>query len=231
MHDVLAYDKSFVRVQRNVYSNVPMYTPCTHSCTTQLHTPTHTPALLNYTHSCTHSCTHTCTHLHTHTLAHSCTLMHTLMNTLLHTHLHTLLLTHLHTHLHTHLTHTPHTHSLEMLDKSEVPTIPDGYPLVVGMTALLDAVGSVASIVNDDTLLPSSEKPGKCTLAFLGVTCQIHVRLFSFRVVRIWRYLVAASFFASSLFPTLLGKGVKETMLSSSWSGALVAITHLLDAW
>ena len=43
--------------------------------------------------------------------------------------------------------HTLHC-SLEMLDKYEVPLIPDGYPLVVALNALLDAVKSVSLIVN-----------------------------------------------------------------------------------
>ena len=36
-----------------------------------------------------------------------------------------------------------------MLDKTEVPYIPEGYPLVLAMNALLDAIKSVSLIVND----------------------------------------------------------------------------------
>ena len=39
--------------------------------------------------------------------------------------------------------------SLEMLDKSEVPVIADGYPLVVAMNALLNAIKSVSLVIND----------------------------------------------------------------------------------
>ena len=38
--------------------------------------------------------------------------------------------------------------SLEMLDKFEVPPIPDGYPLVVAVNALLDTVQSVSLIIS-----------------------------------------------------------------------------------
>ena len=37
-----------------------------------------------------------------------------------------------------------------MLEKTEVPLIPDGYPLVVAMTALMDAVKSVSLVINDE---------------------------------------------------------------------------------
>ena len=40
--------------------------------------------------------------------------------------------------------------SLEMLDKSEVPVISEGYTLVVAMTALIDAVKSVSLVVTDE---------------------------------------------------------------------------------
>ena len=40
--------------------------------------------------------------------------------------------------------------SLEMLEKSEVPVIPEGYTLVVAMTALIDAVKSVSLVVTDE---------------------------------------------------------------------------------
>ncbi|CAI8001450.1 Protein MON2 homolog [Geodia barretti] len=39
---------------------------------------------------------------------------------------------------------------LEMLDKSEVPVISEGYTLVVAMTALIDAVKSVSLVVTDE---------------------------------------------------------------------------------
>ena len=37
-----------------------------------------------------------------------------------------------------------------MLDKLEVPLIPEGYPLVVAVNALLDTVKSVALIVREE---------------------------------------------------------------------------------
>ncbi len=60
-----------------------------------------------------------------------------------------------------------------MLDKTEVPQIPEGYPLVVAMNALLDAVRSVSVIVNGAKATPASltsppdiiqslPSPGKC---------------------------------------------------------------------
>ena len=61
--------------------------------------------------------------------------------------------------------------SLEMLDKTEVPGITEGYPLVVAMNALLDAIKSVSLVVNDnvtqttltlppDVVLQSLHNPG-----------------------------------------------------------------------
>ena len=57
----------------------------------------------------------------------------------------------------THACNTPkhvytlsHTRSLDMLDKMEVPTIPEGYSLVVAMNALLDAIRSVSLVINDE---------------------------------------------------------------------------------
>ena len=50
---------------------------------------------------------------------------------------------------HTHTTHT-HTHSLEMLDKVDTPVISDGYPLVVAMNALLDAIKSISLVINGE---------------------------------------------------------------------------------
>jgi hypothetical protein len=39
--------------------------------------------------------------------------------------------------------------SLEMLEKTDIPLIPDGYPLVVAMNALMDAVKSVSQVINN----------------------------------------------------------------------------------
>ena len=36
-----------------------------------------------------------------------------------------------------------------MLDKTDVPFIADGYPLVVAMNALMDAIKSVSLVVSD----------------------------------------------------------------------------------
>ena len=36
-----------------------------------------------------------------------------------------------------------------MLEKTDIPLIPDGYPLVVAMNALMDAIKSVSLVVND----------------------------------------------------------------------------------
>ena len=47
-------------------------------------------------------------------------------------------------------THTHTRHSLEMLDKLDIPVIADGYPLVVAMNALLDAIKSISQVVNGE---------------------------------------------------------------------------------
>ncbi len=44
---------------------------------------------------------------------------------------------------------------LEMLEKHEVPSIPEGYPLIVAMTTLFDLIKSTSVIVNDQ-LSPST---------------------------------------------------------------------------
>ena len=67
-----------------------------------------------------------------------------------------------HAQLHVHCTNTPTLNtpfprSLEMLDKTDIPLIPDGYPLVVAMNALLDAVRSVSLVVNDKKKAASTE--------------------------------------------------------------------------
>ena len=36
-----------------------------------------------------------------------------------------------------------------MLEKTDIPLIPDGYPLVVAMNALMDAVKSVSQVINN----------------------------------------------------------------------------------
>ena len=43
-----------------------------------------------------------------------------------------------------------------MLDKFEVPHIPDGYPLIVAFNALLDIVHSVSLIVNGQDSVPAT---------------------------------------------------------------------------
>ena len=48
-----------------------------------------------------------------------------------------------------------------MLDKFDVPLIPEGYPLVVSMNALLDAVKSVSHIINGNERSSSKLKRKK----------------------------------------------------------------------
>ena len=47
--------------------------------------------------------------------------------------------------------------SLEMLEKTDIPLIPDGYPLVVAMNALMDAVKSVSQVINNKKKAVSME--------------------------------------------------------------------------
>ncbi len=56
----------------------------------------------------------------------------------------------MHTYMHVHAC------SLDMLDKFEVPPIPEGYPMVIAVNALLDTVRSVALIISEqDNHAPS----------------------------------------------------------------------------
>lgn len=89
-----------------------------------------------------------------------------------------------------------------MLDKSEVPPIPEGYPLVVAMNALFDAVKSVSSIINGKEESSGSGKmKRKEPLPFAAAVT------------------------------TVEGGGVECVMLRSSWSGVLAALALLLDSW
>lgn len=45
-----------------------------------------------------------------------------------------------------------------MLDKSDVPTIPDGYPLALSMTALLDTIKSLSLVVHNQASPTPSAK-------------------------------------------------------------------------
>ena len=67
----------------------------------------------------------------------------------------------------THFTqpHTPrtHAHSLEMLDKMDIPVIADGYPLVVAMNALLDAIKSISRVVNGESAAAPTSSEGMPT--------------------------------------------------------------------
>ena len=54
-----------------------------------------------------------------------------------------------------------------MLDKADAPTIQESYPLAVAYTALLDAVKSITTAVEDLPLPPANAHcetvaPGKC---------------------------------------------------------------------
>ena len=47
-----------------------------------------------------------------------------------------------------------------MLEKLEVPAIPDGYPLIVAMTMLFDLIKSMSIIVNNQMSPPPKLKQG-----------------------------------------------------------------------
>lgn len=92
-----------------------------------------------------------------------------------------------------------------MLDKSEVPPIPEGYPLVVAMNALFDAVKSVSSIINGKEESSGSGKMKRMEpLPFAAAVTTVEGGG---------------------------GGGVECVMLRSSWSGVLAALALLLDSW
>ena len=128
-----------------------------------------------------------------------------------------------------------------MLDKSEVPPIPEGYPLVVAMTALLDAVRSVSVVINGKE--PGS---GKLKRARSATTPTLGGRAGdagSGNSRETQSVAVATSREESSgdlrslggvAAPAELSSGVRQVervMLQSSWSGVLAALALLLDAW
>ena len=47
---------------------------------------------------------------------------------------------------------------LEMLEKHEIPSIPEGYPLIVAMTTLFDLIKSMSKIVNNQMSPPVKSK-------------------------------------------------------------------------
>lgn len=51
-----------------------------------------------------------------------------------------------------------------MLDKQEVPAIPEGYPLMVAMVSLLDIIKSISLVVNNQADTPPSVTPLKSSL-------------------------------------------------------------------
>lgn len=93
-----------------------------------------------------------------------------------------------------------------MLDKFEVPLIPDGYPLVVAMNALLDAVKSV-SLITNNTQEEEESSPAKN------------------------RKTGSGGGELPAMPTSVTGDGVNGVMLKSSWSGVLAALALLLDAW
>ena len=72
-----------------------------------------------------------------------------------------------------------------MLEKTETPLIPEGYPLVVAMNALMDAIKSVSLVINDkktsvsvelkEVMLKSSWSGVMAALALLLDTWYVYV--------------------------------------------------------
>lgn len=124
-----------------------------------------------------------------------------------------------------------------MLDKFEVPPIPEGYPLVVAMNALLDAVKSVSIIINGKE--PGSGKlkraKGKTTPTLGGGakeadSSKAHEGSSTAREDG----SVESRGQRGVVVPVELSSDVKEVervMLQSSWSGVMAALALLLDAW
>ncbi len=122
-----------------------------------------------------------------------------------------------------------------MLDKFEVPPIPEGYPLVVAMNALLDAVKSVSIIINGKD--PGS---GKLKRAKPSATPTLG-EIAHGRDARSVAASTPRGDSSSELrpgggvaLPTQLKldeKQVECVMVQSSWSGVLAALALLLDTW
>ncbi len=94
-----------------------------------------------------------------------------------------------------------------MLDKYDVPLIPDGYPLVVAMNSLLDAIKSVSSIISESEGGSGKEKRKQSSSS--SSSSPSHHQQPS----------------------SVQGSGVEGVMLRSSWSGVLAALALLLEAW
>lgn len=114
-----------------------------------------------------------------------------------------------------------------MLEKSEVPVIPEGYPLVVAMTALMDAVKSVSLVISDEV------KPKKHVAQFLrrspspGEMKILNRALFNYDMI----HVRVSNYNVYTCLHSIPAGDVKEMMLRSSWSGVLASLALLLDTW
>uniref|UniRef100_S4RGZ0 Protein MON2 homolog n=1 Tax=Petromyzon marinus TaxID=7757 RepID=S4RGZ0_PETMA len=102
---------------------------------------------------------------------------------------------------------------LEMLDKVEAPSIPDGYSMSVAFSCLLDLVRGVTSMIEAEM---EDEKAGKAVAgAAKGDT--IKSSTMSTSSANEGRHVVA-------------NRAVWEEMVNASWCGLLAALSLLLDA-
>jgi len=121
-----------------------------------------------------------------------------------------------------------------MLDKTEVPPIPEGYPLVVAMNALLDSVKSISILVNGKE--PGSGKlkraKGDSPATKKGEGPSGVSNGPAARAAPATREdSVGVGGVVSPVEPSPRGMKVGGVMLESSWAGVLAALALLLDTW
>ncbi|XP_071961451.1 protein MON2 homolog isoform X3 [Antedon mediterranea] len=100
---------------------------------------------------------------------------------------------------------------LEMLDKLEAPTVPDGYGLSIAFTCLLDVVRSVSTIVTSELEVEQRRKDQSGSKKMNGGTV-----------------LDRNDAVLEDVDPSL--KSLWEELVNASWCGVLAALSLLLEA-
>uniref|UniRef100_A0AAY4B3Y4 Protein MON2 homolog n=1 Tax=Denticeps clupeoides TaxID=299321 RepID=A0AAY4B3Y4_9TELE len=104
---------------------------------------------------------------------------------------------------------------LEMLDKVEPPSIPEGYAMSVAFSALLDMVRGITSMIERE--LTREEEEAWCGWECLSFSQSVQIVCLFF-------------FFNNMLNGFAVAHQVWEEMVSACWCGLLAALSLLLDA-
>ena len=117
-----------------------------------------------------------------------------------------------------------------MLDKTEVPPIPEGYPLVVAMNALLDSVRSISIIINGKEPGSGKLKRAKGDSPSMKGEAGVSNGPAS-RAMPATRHDVVGGVVVSPADRSSKEIKVQGVMVQSSWAGIMAALSLLLDTW